>query len=94
MPSYKMVDLDCKTCGPGEALIERGSERAECPGCGDHAPIVMSAPLVQTVNQRNSDFGERQKERLDRRAHEHFVTKGKDEAHHRTEVAMKGATGG
>jgi hypothetical protein len=42
---------------------------------------------VQTINKRNSDFAERQRERLEKRSTEHWLKKGRHEAADRIKKA-------
>lgn len=91
MPSYKSIEVDCPICGPHDQLVERAleHEEARCDKCGELADVLLSAPLVQTINFKNADFGARQKERLDKRSSEWSRTKGKDEKVYRTEQMIK-----
>lgn len=97
MPSYKSVEIDCPVDGVRDQLVERAfADLAEtrCDKCGEMAELLFSAPLVQTVNPRNSDFAARQSARIDKRNTEAWNKGGKDQGVERSRAIMKKSTAG
>lgn len=81
----KLWDFQCVECDHRfEFLFVRQDEECmvlDCPNCSSVAArcIGSAAPPI-TIVRGNSDFAVREKERLTKRSHDHWRTKGRDEA--------------
>jgi hypothetical protein len=67
-----------------------GIERIETPQtCGGTAMRVPAVGYMMTVNKKNSDYASRQRERLQKRADDHWRKVGCDEAIDRSRAKAK-----
>lgn len=65
----------------------------QCPICGSHNthPTDGTRTAPVTIVRGNSDFAERQSERLYKRSNEHYKREGRDEAIERQRKVFEGA---
>ena len=89
--AIKLHDFDCPTHGSFEHLFFHiePTQTQSCPTCQALSPRRCSAGGVQTIVMGNSDFNDRQKNRLEKRSNDHWKRKGRNEAGERARETMK-----
>lgn len=100
---YRVFDYRCATCLrvkeylletpvpetiPCINLLSVKPENISCPGVMSKLP---PGTLGITIVKGNHDFAQRETERLDKRSHDHFLRKGKEEAIEREKIIKKKA---
>lgn len=80
---WKMIEFFCEACSQRFDHLasdeEQKLEALPCSDCGAEAIRVISAPSVVTIVPGNSDFAQRQTERLDKRHFDYVRGRGRDE---------------
>lgn len=104
MKRPRYIDFVCRNCGAREerfvetnddgSVIEQ--QLCKIDECVEQGAVMLQQEIgvglgyVQSVNRNNSDFNERQRERLEKRSAEHWEKKGKHEAIARQEAMLRG----
>lgn len=92
--ALRMHEFLCRSCGERFEFLAQGeAEIAQtmrpCDYCEGVADRVISAPGLQVINRKNSDFFVRNKPRMRARSRDHWMRKGRAEAVDRDREQLK-----
>lgn len=86
---FQYRDFVCPRCGEQEEHLYEVDlgEEILCSSCASDGEVTAMQPLetggvgyLKTIAKGNSDYNERERERLEKRAAEHWEKKGRSEA--------------
>lgn len=88
--TVKSDEADAQKCTNENYNCGHSCVCTSCPNqCDGDMTRLMCAPLPAPINQANSDFSDRQRDRLEKRSTEHFKREGRDEAIERQRAQWK-----
>lgn len=105
MKQYRYIDFDCPTCGTEETRLVNFDTDTGQPVdpevCGAWRGVIIKCDgilvpremagvgYMKTISKQNSDFNERERERLEKRSDDHWRRQGRDEAIDRERAMLK-----